>query len=176
MRLSILLIALALGFSSCKNLVPYSNNLRDQFNLNESQIRKIQFYVSSDIILQREMSSANTKVESGKIKMVNGRRVQEIIIPVGTKGVLTDIPRENKMLVSFEIDDNHYLSFGVNPNANNHYTLLASNWNGSIGTVTYAGEKYETNPESKFSQLMVDLRKIQNMETKQRVAKGRKVN
>jgi hypothetical protein len=146
MRIAILFIALAFGFSGCKNLVPYSNNLRDQFNLNESQIRKIQFYVSSDIIMQREISSANTKIESGKIKMINGRRVQEIIIPIGTKGVLTDMPRENKMLVSFEIDDNHYLSFGVNPNANNYYTLLASNWNGSVGTVTYAGEKVSNEP------------------------------
>lgn len=176
MRSILILSILALSFGSCKNLVPYSNNLRDQFNLNEQQIRKIQFYVSTEIVLQREVSSANTKIESGKIKMLNGRKVQEIIIPVGTKGVLTDIPRENKLLVSFELDDNHYLSFGVNPNANNHYTLLASSWNGSVGTVTYAGEKYQANPESKFSQLMVDLRKIQKLQTKQRVAKGRKVN
>lgn len=176
MRLPILLATILLFVSSCKNLVPFTNNLRDQFNLTEQKMRKIQFYVSTDIVLQREVSNANTKIESGKIKMVNGKRVQEIIIPAGTKGVLVDVPRENKLLVSFEINDNHYLSFGINPNAANHFTLLASSWNGSVGTVTYADEKYETNPESKFAELLVDLRRVQKMKMKQRVAKGRKVD
>jgi hypothetical protein len=45
----------------------------------------------------------------------------------------------------------------------------------SRGKVHYAGQEYYTDPDSKYAYLMVDLRKIQKMELKQRVAKGRKM-
>lgn len=167
--------ATAILFASCKNLVPYTNNMKQQYGWNNEDVKKIQFYVSHDIVLQRDHTQGSTEIVHGKIKTVKGKKIEEIIIPSGTKGVVTQIPREDKLLVSFEISDNYYLSFGVNPNMNGKYVLLASEWNNGIGKVTYSGREYYTDPDSKYAYLLVDLRKILKEERKQRIASGRKV-
>lgn len=176
MRKIIFFLFIALTFSSCKNLVPYTDAMKKKFNWGESEIRRIQFYLSREIVLQRQITNGSTEIVQGKIKSVKGKKVDEIIIPAGTKGVVTDIPRQDKLLVSFEVGDDHYLSFGVNPNATEKYMLLASDWKNEMGRVHYAGNEYYTDPDSKYAYLLVDLRKVEDMRIKQRVAKGRKVD
>lgn len=175
MKKLFLFFAIATAFASCKNLVPYTDNMKKEHSWSEDQIRHIQFYVSHDVILHRELAEGNTQIVSGKIKMINGRKAEEIIIREGTKGVLTEMPKENRMYVSFEMGDDHYLTFGVNPGMGDKYVLLASDWNQGVGKVHYAGQEFWTDPDSKYAYLMVDLRKIQKMDLKQRFAKGRSV-
>jgi hypothetical protein len=175
MKNIILFATLLLLVSSCKNLVPYTDAMKKKYGWNEEQIKRIQFYVSHDIVLHRELTKGSTEIVQGKIKTIHGSKVDEIIIPSGTKGVVTEIPKENKLLVSFEIGDDHYLSFGVNPNASDKYVLLATDWKNEMGKVHYAGYEYYTDPDSKYAFLLIDLRKIENSELHQRVAKGRKV-
>lgn len=175
MKNLLLFFSIALLFSSCKNLVPYTDAMKKKYNWGESEIKRIQFYVSHDIVLHREAQKGSTDIQKGVIKNVRGRKVDEIIIPAGTKGIVTEIPNEKKLLVSFETGDDRYLSFGVNPNAGDKYVLLASDWKNEMGRVHYAGEEYYTDPDSKYASLLVDLRRIENMEVKQRVAKGRKI-
>ncbi|HLP50142.1 MAG TPA: hypothetical protein VK154_04620 [Chitinophagales bacterium] len=175
MKNVLLFLFIAFAFSSCKNLVPYTDSMKKKYNWGESEIKRIQFYVSHDIVLHREAQKGSTDIEKGVIKNVRGRKVDEIIIPAGTKGIVTEIPKESKLLVSFETGDDRYLSFGVNPNASDRYVLLASDWKNEMGKVHYAGDEYYTDPDSKYASLLVDLRKIEKMEVKQRIAKGRKI-
>ncbi len=175
MRNILLFVSLISFLSSCKNLVPYTDAMKKKYNWGESEIKRIQFYVSHDVVLHREAIKGSTDIVQGKIKTIHGSKVEEIIIPAGTKGVVTEIPNDKKLLVSFEQSDDRYLSFGVNPNASDKYVLLASDWKNEMGKVHYAGNEYYTEPDSKYASLLVDIRKIENMEVKQRVAKGRKV-
>jgi hypothetical protein len=175
MKKIFLFFSLALLFSSCKNLVPYTDSMRKQHNWTEEQVKRIQFYVSHDVVLHRELTKGSTEIVQGKIKMENGKKVEEILIRAGTPGVLTDMPKENKMLVSFEVGDDHYLSFGVNPDAGDKYVLLASDWKNGMGKIHYAGNEYYSEQDSKYACLLVDLRRIDKMAVNERVAKGRKV-
>lgn len=176
MRKIIAVIVLFASLSSCKNLVPYTDTMKQQHNWSEAQVKQIQFYLSEDVVLSRELTQGSTEIVHGKIKKVNGKKIEEIIIRQGTPGVLTEMPKEKKMLVSFEISDDHFLSFGVNPNMSEKYVLLASEWENGSGKVHYNNQIFYTSPGSKFAYLLVDLRKIQKMKVKQRVAGGRKVN
>ena len=175
MKQLLFLFALATGAYSCKTLVPYTDAMKQRYNWTENEIRRIQFYVSDDIVLQRNLTNASTEIVQGKIKTVQGRKVDEIIIRAGTPGVMTDMPRQNKMLVSFEMGDDHTLSFGVNPNMGDKYVLLASEWRNSSGKVHYSGMEYYTDPDSRYAHLLVDMKKIDRMQVRQRVAGGRKV-
>lgn len=176
MKKIILFIAIAVSLASCKNLVPYTDAMRKDHNWSLDQLKGIQFYLSHDVVLRRELSKGTSEIVHGKIKMVDGRKVDEILIKAGTPGVLTDMPKENKMLVSFEVGDDHYLSFGINPNKSDKFVLLASDWNNGMGKVHYAGDEYYTDPDSHYAILLVDLYKINNTTHKQHVAKGRKLN
>ncbi|MDB5284064.1 MAG: hypothetical protein JWO06_3139 [Bacteroidota bacterium] len=175
MKKIILFVAIASLFSSCKNLIPYTESMKTRHSWTDDQVKAIQFYTSHDIVLTRELSQGNTEIVAGKIKMVNGRKVDEIIIRAGTPGVVSSIPSSSKMLVSFEVGDDHYLSFGVNPNVGEKFVLLASDWSNGMGKVHYANNEYYTDQGSKFAYLMVDLRKIDKRQMTEHVAKGRKI-
>jgi hypothetical protein len=175
MKKAFLFLALASMLGSCKNLVPYTDAMKKNHNWTNDQIKGIQFYVAHDIILRRELANGSSEIVHGTIKMVDGRKVDEVLIRAGTPGVVTQIPNDTKLMVSFEMGDEHSLSFGVNPTAGEKYVLLASEWRNGQGKVHYSGDEYYTDPDSRNAYLMVDLRRIDKMELKQHVAKGRKI-
>lgn len=175
MRHTFILIVLIISVASCKNLVPYTESLRTKNGWTDNQVKRIQFYTSRDVVLQRQVATDETAIQGGKIKILDGKKIEEIIIKRGTPGIVTSIPSSSKMLVSFEKDDNHFLSFGVNPEQSGKFVLLASEWKNGVGKVTYNAKNYFTSPEGAYTSLMVDLRKVQEVELNQRVAKGRKI-
>jgi hypothetical protein len=172
---SVIIAALALmTLGSCKNLVPYTDALKTKYNLSDEQLKHLQFYVSDPIILQRKITDQNnTLVFGGKMKIVNGEKVEEVVVPTGTRGVLVK-DDNGKFEISFEKDDTYYLRFGTNPNRYESYVLLASDWHGKVGNVTYAGNKYYTSPGSADAVLLIDMHKVSSYQKDSRVAKGRK--
>jgi hypothetical protein len=176
MKKWLLILVIPFMFASCKNLIPYSDAISKRNNWSDAEIKRIQFYTSDVIVLQRQITEGSTDIIQGKIKTVNGKKVDEIIIRAHTPGILVQMPKEQKMLISFEVDNDHYLSFGVNPNYGSKYTLLATKWDGRIGMVTYNNQEYKAAPGSADVFLMVDSRKILKEDINSRIAKGRKVD
>lgn len=169
-----LLLVVSLVLAGCKNLVPYTDALRSKYNIQQSDLRRIQFYPSEDIILQRKISDGATNIVSGKIKSINGEKVEEIIIRSGTPGILVQ-DANGKLSISFESNDNYYINFGSNTYMNKKYTIAFSDLNNKVGRIVYNGTTYFTAPESVNAILMVDMRKINKFELNQRIAKGRKI-
>jgi hypothetical protein len=174
-RLLVFFITLFL-LPSCKNLVPYTDALRQSNGWSDDQMKKIQFYTSDAVVLQRKLSSESTEIVDGKIKMENGQRIEEVIIRERTPGVLVGFPRDKAMSISFEKSDDYFLKFGQNPNQNNRYCLLASEWTNRRGKIKYHGKDFTTSASGAEVFLMVDLRKLRKEDVNLRVAKGRKVN
>lgn len=163
-------------FSACSpNLSPFTQQLYDNNNWDESELKQIQFYLSDDIVLRREAKAGNSRIEGGEIKMVDGRRVEEIVIKKKTPGVLIFMPKTKRFAVSFEASDNRYLVFGPNPKAGNRYVLLASDWQRRKGKVTYDDKTWWTPSASAYASLLVDLKKVRKVSVKSRTVKGRKV-
>lgn len=176
-RCLILLLLGASVFSSCtKQLVPFTESMTRANKWEETDLKKIQYYLSEDILLHRQVNEVSSTITNGEIKMVNGRQIEEVTIPRGTPGVLIYTPKKDHFAISFEsANDSSYLTFGPNPNISGRYVLLASDWKKRIGQVHYNGQKYYTNSESAASFLLVDMKKINKSSVKRRVAKGRKL-
>ena len=169
------LAAAFITFSACSpKLSPFTERLHNEFNWSDADLEQIQFYVSRDIVLQRNFSKGESKITSGKIRVINGREVEEVIIRKGTPGVLLFSPKEDRFAVSFE-EGERYLMFGPNPKQGSRYVLLAKDWNRSRGKVSYDGKVYSTDSSSAYASLMVDLRKLRQISVKTRRAKGRTV-
>ncbi len=157
-------------------LSPFTQRLYNDNNWTESDLKSIQFYVSQDIILHREVNSGESTIESGEIKMVNGKKVEEVVVRKGTPGVVMFLPKKDRFAVSFENSaEDRYLMFGPNPKAGNRYVLLASDWKRRKGKISYDGKSYYTPSESAYAALMVDLKKVRKVSVKSRTAKGRKI-
>ncbi|MBK6609536.1 MAG: hypothetical protein IPI59_09305 [Sphingobacteriales bacterium] len=181
MNKSIFILVLSifcLALSSCsRNYVPFTEKLYTENSWSESDLQRIQFYLSDDIVIYRQLKESSSEIISGKIKMEQGRQIEEITIQRGTPGVLLYTKGKNSFAISFEEgQDSCYLTFGPNPNYGNQYRVLANDWTKKVGTVHYAGKQYQTRPFSIDAYLMVDMKKINKLDIDRRKAKGRKIN
>ena len=162
--------------ASCTpTLTPFTNRLMEKYNWNDDELKRIQFYLSQDIILRRDVDkTGGTEFTKGSIKVVDGRKIEEVIIPKGTPGVLLFRPSEKKFAISFEAnDDQRFLMFGPNPKRGGEFVLLASEWEGRNAIVTYQGKEYITDVSAAWANLLVDLKKSRNLTLERRTVKGR---
>jgi hypothetical protein len=162
-------------FSSCTAyLTPYTSATQSQTNFGEEQLKKVQFYLEGDITLYRDVSNSETEITSGEIKMVDGKKVEQIVIKSGTPGIIIKAENRDTFLVSFDADGS-YLRFGVNTDYVGKYTMMAKKWEGRIGIVDYAGKEYKSTPESIYAYLSVNMEKINNTTVNSKEAGGRTI-
>ena len=164
----------AIVFGSCTPVLsPYTTRVQEETNLNDDEMAVVQFYLSSDVILYRNLSASETTVDNGEITIMNGQKVQQIIIPEETPGVI--VGRDgDKLKVSFDTNGS-YLLFGPNSDYGGRYTLMAKKWEGRTGIVDYEGAEYKTTPESIFAFLEVSLKEMNSRSVSSKSASGRKV-
>ncbi|HPG08129.1 MAG TPA: hypothetical protein P5275_19670 [Saprospiraceae bacterium] len=173
----ILMAGVAMTLAACgPSLRPFTEDFYQTYDFKEGDLKKIQFYNSRDIVLYRTAQGGNVEIREGAVKVVDGKKREEIVIPRGTPGVLVMMPKEDRFAISFDAKDSErYLMFGPNPKYGEHYTLLASDWKKYQGVITYGGEKYYTDNTSALAQLMFDVKELRRIENKTYVAKGRTV-
>ncbi len=179
MKKLFLLSAIVVIFSSCfRNLAPFTENLNVENKWTEEELKRIQFYLSDDVIIHREITEVNSKITAGEVKMVKGKQIQEVVIKRGTPGILTYKEGEQNFAVSFEEGaDDRSLKFVPDKRNDNRYGLHVSSWakGKKVGKVNYDGEEYLINRESAMAFLMVDLKQINKLSVSKRTAKGRKI-
>jgi hypothetical protein len=175
--LAIVMMSLITLSSCSKRLTPFTENIYEEFNWTDRELEKIQFYLSDDIILHRKLRAEDSKIDDGKIRVVDGSRVEEIVFKRGTPGVFMFTPKKNRMAISFESGgEEKYLMFGPNSKTGGKFVLLAKEWNQRSGKVSYNSKTYTTSYESAYANLLVDLKKARNINYKSRTAKGRTVD
>lgn len=172
------LLFILLTVASCSpRLTPFTSSLIESNNWEEEDLKKIQFYLSQDVVLQREIRKNSSEIVMGEIVMNGGREVDQITFKAGTPGVLVQRAREEKLAISFESgDDQRFLIFTPHPKKNGTFVLSARNWEKGSGQINYGGNYYYTIPGSGLASLMVDLKASQTNSVKSRQASGRTVN
>lgn len=173
----LLYLLVVVSFASCAPTYSYyTRDIHDSAKWDDASLSKVQFYVSNDIVMWRDISKGESVVTNGKIKMVNGREVEEVIIKRGTPGVYLFSPQKKQYAISFDPnDDSKYLIFGPSEKVGERYVLLAKEWDRRYGKVTYGNQVYRTSAESAFAYLMVDISKTKSTKVTSEVPRGRKV-
>ncbi|MBI5916510.1 MAG: hypothetical protein HY842_14125, partial [Bacteroidetes bacterium] len=124
--------------SSCSNKLSYfTQDLQERYRWRDDELKKIQFYVSQDIVLKRELTGGSTDIVSGKIKIEDGRQIEEVVIRKGTPGAFLFSPKDERFAIGFEEGSERYLIFGPSPKYSDRFVLLASDWDKRTGSVTY---------------------------------------
>lgn len=176
MKTYLLLLPLVLLAASCASYQPLTEKDRTENKWTENELKQVQFYLSSDIVIQRKLGNETSNIQNGKVRIINGERIEEVIIKKGTPGVLVYSAADNRVGISFEDGDDRYLMFGPNKGRGGRYYLLASDWQNKVGKVQYEGQTFYCTPESGEAFLTLDLKKLHQIEKQQRTAKGRKIN
>ncbi|MGI8892731.1 MAG: hypothetical protein ACR2GN_04650 [Bacteroidia bacterium] len=170
------LILALLILSSCTPLVPFTQSVRQQYDLQEADLKSIQFYTSHDIVLRRGDVGNNKVTKEGELVVTQDRKVEEIFIKAGTPCVIQEVTDGSRVTVTFEDDGNKYLVFGNLSNRNGYYNLLALEWHQGRGVVNYGGNTYYVPRGSEHIHLLFKMKSLGRFEKEQRVVKGKKVN
>jgi hypothetical protein len=174
--LSIVLVIISM-IACSPQLRPFTSNLLQEGGFKDSDLKKIQFYLSDDIVIHRRLTEGGSEITSGTIKIVKGEKIEEVIIRRGTPGVYLFKANNEHFAIGFdEKSNNRYLMFGPNPKRRGTYVLLASEWKDRSGKVRYDDKFYLTDERSALAALMVDLRKVKRVEVASQTARGRKVD
>jgi hypothetical protein len=103
-------------FGACSNRLTYfTDDLNERYRWTDDELRKIQFYVSQNIVLKREVSGGDREIISGKIKIEDGRKIEEVVIRKGTPGAFLFSPKRDRFAIGFEDGNDRYLMFGPSP-------------------------------------------------------------
>ena len=170
--------AVAFSMGSCSaELRPFTSQTLREGNWSDAELRKIQFYSSADIVIQRQLTEGSNEIlAGGSIKMVKGQRVEQVKILRGTPGVFISRGKDDHFAVSFDAsNEQRFLMFGPNPKRQGTYVLLASEWKDHMGKLHYADKFYWADEPSAFAALLVDLQKIRHVEVQSKTEQGRKV-
>jgi hypothetical protein len=172
-----LLVGGVLALSSCSpQLTTFTEDLYESYKWSDEDLKKVQFYLSDDLVIYRDLEKdAGVEIARGEIKVVDGKKVEQIRFKAGTPGVYLFKPKDDNFAISFENgDETHYLVFGPNPKYSGRYMLLASEWDRRRGKVSYAGEKFYTT-SAVVPRLLVDLKKTGYRKTESRTVGGRRI-
>ena len=162
--------------SSCTSLTPFTQDMYADLNLANEELKSVQFYLSQDIVLYKDIETDEARIEDGRIRLKERHKSQEIVIRSGTPGVVIFIPKENRFAVSFENDDDKFLIFGPNEANNDRYSLLGREWSkNGYGKVTYGGKVYTTSTRNAMASLMVNIKKMNTTTVKRKEVNGRRV-
>jgi len=172
----ILFAFVLISLSSCsKNLHYFTDRMQNEYEWEERELKQIQFYLSDDIVLTRARRGGKTNIQDGKIQVKKDGRVEEIRFKKGTPGTVVFSPKSDRVAVSFESGADKFLMFGPNKKANGRFVLLAKEWDKNVGKITYDGKTYDTNSDSAYAALLVQLKGGGEVVYKTRKADGRKV-
>lgn len=174
--LAILPVCGVLLTSCSARLTPLDTDVRQENNWSEQELSKIQFYLSEDLILTRERKSGSTAIVEGRVRVKDGRNVEEIVFERGTPGVVLFSPKDGHLAIGFDARrDDRYLIFGANPKRSNEYTLLAKDWSRYSGKVSYDDKEWEVSAASADVTLLFDMRRSGTTKRKSQSVGGRRL-
>lgn len=156
---------------SCSRKIAYTSEIQKSHKFSESQLKKVQFYTSAEIVLVQTKQEGDVIITNGKLVVRNSKDVEKIIIKPNTPCVLEEIIDDNKMLFSFETGEGKVLLFGNN--GDGMFSLMSKDWNAGIGTIPYANKEYFTTDGNVF--LLISAKKLNRLQSRERTVKGRKI-
>lgn len=177
-KLLLIIITAAITLGSCSRKILFNTDVRARVEATNTPLTKLQYYVDRKVEFKRVVTSGETKVSSGTIKVENGKQVQIIKLKRNTPGVCTQVSAD-RMLVSFEEGANKNLVF-VFPRggtAKSAYVLQVNevDKNGN-GKINYDGKVYMVAASGVRAKLKVKKSVATKLNVKKSKMKGRKVN
>lgn len=175
MKKIIYISSLLLAMQSCAPKVPFTMAIQEKYKLTDTDIKKIQFYTSDDIVLYKAESASKTETTGGEVVVTNKSQEERLLIKKGTPCVVVKIEGKDKLYLGFDAGDGKMLLFSGRT-GNDPFKLKAEEWVNNRGKLTYDGKTYYASASSASTYIEFRLKKLEQYKQKQTVVKGRKLN
>jgi hypothetical protein len=170
----LMLVAGSLSLAGCApQRVAFTQGIRTQYDMGSEGLKKLQYYVSSDITLQRDFRREEGEIsKSHKLVKKEGGLLEEVVIRAGTPGIATEVG-ETSLSVSFEPGSS--LIFGspsTDRDPERIYRLSAKRWTDYYGEIVYDGKIFYAVEGSGQAYLEVGVESLDAVEKKKKVLPG----
>ena len=166
---------IVLFLSGCSPKIPFTQSIREQHNLSEAEIRRIQFYLSDPVLLRRGTSDSQKATEEGTLVIKSGKNLEQVSFKAKTPGTVDAVINSSTFKVSFEEGAEKNLVFSSDKQG--YYSLQALSWDrNGRGTINYDGQTYYAAPGSRNAILMFKMKSLKDVKVKEKVVKGKKLN
>jgi hypothetical protein len=166
----------------------FTDGLASEFRLNDSNKRKLQFFLSDTITLLRAGGQVEHAISGGRLISNAGRVSQEIVIPAGTPGKIVGAG-DRWLAVSFAQAPSAFLYFVASPDNRvipngysaepfqtaGRYYLYSPNYDGQSGNVRFGNGDYIALGESFASHLQIERNTMDQSSGYRSVVPGRYV-
>lgn len=176
MRIIIALMAVVI-LGSCATKVPYTPKIKEEFDLTPDKLKKVQFYTSRTIILERsdEQQVVSTTGKDGELVASERSTSERIVIPSNRPCVFEEMEEDGTIQIRFEMGAGRVLRFSERKNISNGRFYLVAQWENGKGELDYGGSVYYAVSGSSSAYLLVKLKKWKKNKRNERVVKGMKV-
>lgn len=182
MRTILLLSLIVIGVSSCTPTIYFTETTKKQLEEKDVDLSKVQFYNSETIVLARQIKKEDVNVVSGKVRLEEGRYIEEVIIKANTPGVFKE-KNDKVLFISFEDGAGKVIPFmkieARNSSAPPIYQVASLEWktnnNGKkVGVINYDNNKFSVVAGDR-ARLLISKSTLAKQERNTRVAKGVKI-
>jgi len=167
---------------SCAPRMPFTQEVRDQYKLTDDELKSIQFYTSSDIVLYRDVTDkSEVGTDRGTLKIKSGRTVEEVVIPNGTPCIVQSVMDNRKLVLGFGDGPSEFLVFGdisetgIRFRRGHYYAMLAAEFREGRDVVEYDGKEFFVADPGHPVYLMFKMTSIREFEKSSKVVKGKKL-
>ena len=169
---------IALFLTSCATKIPYTNKVRDDFDLTDDKLKQVQFYTSRTIILERsgDKETIATTGQRGDLQVSKTSSSERIVIPANRPCIFEKRYEDGAIAIRFEPGDGRVLRFKQRPNTASDRYYLEADWQGGRGELDYGGAVYHAVSGSSSAYIIVKLKQSQRNKRKDRVVRGMKVS
>ena len=115
--------------ASCGIKVPLTADIKKQYNLDEDNLKNVQFYVSDEIILEQssEKGTKGTTNDGTLVNTESNEKSRLIILP-RTKCVFDGYVDSTTLKIRFENGAGRTLTFAINPNRSRDKYYFKADW------------------------------------------------
>ncbi|MCY0963702.1 hypothetical protein [Parathalassolituus penaei] len=180
-------VAASLLLAGCATTAPkndyvrFTQEFRDNEGFTSEHLNKLQFYVCPELVIERELTTTETGISSGRLIRKQGRTVNQVVIPKWTPGLVV---RSNENYVAVSFEEGTALAFGVEKGKyTGDYAPLGKNAEKGFEVLYDGNWYYMIDPEKQDqdcqgqqypeARLWIDTDSLNNVITERKVLKGR---
>lgn len=172
-RIPAAMLVAIVAFTGCATgRIPVTQTLRDQYRLEENDLKGLQYFISGDVTLQREFRREEGEIsKSHKLLIKEGGLVEEVFIAAGTPGIATKVGPTS---ISLSFEPGGSLVFGTSSDRDPDriYKLLANRWTDYYGELVYDNKTYYAVKGSGQAYLEIGAESLDAVEKKRKVLPG----
>ena len=121
--------------------VPFTRDLYNKLKVYNIDIKKVQFFIDQQVTLDRYVDVNKAEIKSGVLKFLNGRTINEIVVPALTPCVVDSIDTDG-FRVSFERGSSNVFKFINNKYSPEFFVFTGTNWKDGSAEVYFDKQIY----------------------------------